>query len=144
MLLTAELLLNYQRCNRRAFLDVYGDKALRDKISDYVIKLIQDSGDNQRTVLKELGIPYQKPDYPRHNWDAGCIATVTLMEQGIDCIYQGVLLTEENGVTLVSKPDLLIKQPGLSRFGDWLYTPIEIKLSKRSKAEYQIVVAYHM
>ena len=144
MLLTAELLLNYQRCNRRAFLDVYGDQAVRDEISDYVIKLIQDSADNQRAVLKELGIPYQKPNYPRHNWDAGCIATVALMEQGVDCIYQGVLLTEENGVTLVSKPDLLIKQPGLSRFGDWLYAPIEIKLSKRSKAEYQIVVAYHM
>jgi predicted RecB family nuclease len=144
MLLTAELLLNYQRCNRRAFLDLHGDITLRDETNDYVIKLIQDSTENQKSVLSGLDVVYQRPEFPARDWEAGCEATIALMAQGIDCIYQGVLLTEEAGVTLVSRPDLLIKQPGLSKFGDWLYSPVEIKLSKRSKTEYQVVVAYHM
>ena len=54
MLLTADLLLNYQRCNRRAFLDVYGDASLRDERSDYIVKLLQDSADNQRSVLASI------------------------------------------------------------------------------------------
>ena len=43
MLLNAELLLNYQRCSRRAFLDLYGDRSQRDPPSDYLLKLLQDS-----------------------------------------------------------------------------------------------------
>ncbi len=144
MLLTAELLLNYQRCNRRAFLDVHGDKSLRDETSDYVIKLIQDSTENQKAILNGLDMPHQRPQFASRDWQAGAEATIAMMAEGVECIYQGVLLTEENGITLVSRPDLLLKQPGLSKFGDWLYSPVEIKLSKRSKAEYQVVVAYHM
>jgi predicted RecB family nuclease len=144
MLLTADLLLNYQRCSRRAFLDVYGESSLRDERSDYVVKLLQDSAENQRSVVSGLGVESVKPKYPPRNWQMGFEATVALMAAGVDCIYQGVLLTEEQGVTLMSKPDLLIKQAGDSKFGDWLYAPAEIKLSKRSKSEYQVITAYHV
>jgi predicted RecB family nuclease len=144
MLLTAELLLNYQRCSRRAFLDVYGDASLRDERNDYVVKLLQDSAENQRSVVASLDSVSVKPKYPSRDWQAGFEATVALMAEGVDCIYQGVLLTTEQGITLMSRPDLLIKQPGASKFGDWLYAPAEIKLSKRSKSEYQVVTAYHV
>ena len=46
-------------------------------------------------------------------------------------------------INFVSYPDLLIKQPGNSRFGNWFYIPTDIKLSKRPKLEYQIVAAFH-
>ncbi|HEY9909373.1 MAG TPA: TM0106 family RecB-like putative nuclease, partial [Thermosynechococcaceae cyanobacterium] len=81
--------------------------------------------------------------YPRRDWQAGAKATLELMQQGVDRIYQGILLTEEAGVTLLSQPDLLVKEPGLSNFGDWRYAPTEIKLGKRPKLEYQLVVAFH-
>ncbi len=148
MLLTADLLLNYQRCSRRAFLDVYGDVSSRDERNDYVVKLLQDSAENQRSVVAGLEAGFEttavKPSYPSRDWQAGFEATVALMAAGVTCIYQGVLLTEAQGVTLMSKPDLLIKQDGVSKFGDWLYAPAEIKLSKRSKSEYQVVTAYHV
>jgi predicted RecB family nuclease len=142
MLLTAELLLNYQRCSRRAFLDLHGETSARDLPSDYLLKLFQDSIDNHRTILGES--PYDQPRYPRHNWPAGAAATRELMAQGVERIYQGVLLAQVDGITLVSKPDLLTRQPGSSIFGDWMYVPTEIKLSKRSKAEYQIIAAFHV
>jgi uncharacterized protein len=141
MLLTAEMLLNYQRCSRRAFLDAYGDSGQKDAPSDYLLKLFQDSIENHRSLLRDRD--YIRPVHPSGDWVAGAAATLELMQQGVETIYQPVLLMQEQGVTLVSVPDLLIKQPGHSLFGDWLYVPQEIKLSKRAKTEYQVVVAYH-
>jgi predicted RecB family nuclease len=141
MLLTAEILLNYQRCNRRAFLDIYGDSSQKDAPSDYLQKLFQDSAGNQRSLLADT--EYQRPTFPSGNWEVGAENTVELMRQGVETIYQPILLAPIDGIPWLAIPDLLIKHPGQSHFGDWLYLPQEIKLSKRAKTEYQIVLAYH-
>lgn len=142
MLLNAELLLNYQRCSRRAFLDLHGDLSQRDPPNDYLLKLMQDSQSNHRSLLAEQAI--HQPRYASRDWEAGARATLALMQQGVERIYQGVLMAEgPAGVTLVSNPDLLVKRSGESVFGDWLYEPTEIKLGKRPKLEYQIVTAFH-
>jgi predicted RecB family nuclease len=142
MWLTDELLFNYQRCHRRAFLDVFGDRSQRDPPSDYLLKLRQDSVEHQRLVLGEE--PVHRPDYPRRDWLAGAEATMALMQQGVDRIAQGVLAIEhENGLKLVSCPDLLVKHHGYSALGDWYYVPTDIKLGKRPKLDYQINAAFH-
>jgi uncharacterized protein len=142
MFIDAELLLNYQRCSRRAFLDVYGDPEQRDPPNDYLLKILQDSHANRQSVMAEQ--TFRQPAYAYRNWQAGAASTLELMEQGAERIYQGVLLAEISpGVTLVSNPDLLVKQSGQSIFGDWLYVATEIKLGKRPKLEYQIIAAYH-
>jgi len=143
MLLTAQLLLNYQRCARRAFLDVYGDPDQQEPPSDFLLKLIQDSHQHQQAVLADQ--TWIRPHYPEGDWAAAAEATQALMAAGVEQIYQGVLVAEEpSGLTLVSNPTLLTKQPGRSRWGDWLYVPTDIKLSKRPKLEYQIVMAFHV
>ncbi|MBW4539636.1 MAG: TM0106 family RecB-like putative nuclease [Myxacorys chilensis ATA2-1-KO14] len=142
MFLTADLLLNYQRCSRRAFLDTFGDAQHKDPPNDYLAKLIQDSTAHRRQVLESQA--YRRPRYASGDWMAGAQATLKLMQEGVECISQGVLTTENEGITLVSIPDLLIKQPGYSVFGDWLYVPTDVKLSKRPKQEYQIIAAYHV
>jgi predicted RecB family nuclease len=140
--LTDELLFNYQRCHRRAFLDVYGDYTHRDPPSDYLLKLRQDSYNHQTTVLGRQTV--HKPSYPPRDWVAGAAATLALMQQGVDRISRGVLLVEQdNGITLVSCPDVLVKEPGHSIFGDWRYVPTEIKLGKRPKLDYQITATFH-
>jgi predicted RecB family nuclease len=142
MLIDADLLLNYQRCHRRAFLDTYGDLNQRDAPNDYLLKLMQDSHLNQQSVLGQQD--YRKPKVPQGDWAAGAQATLELMQQGVDRIFQGVLLTSlDDGTTLLSRPDLLTKATGQSIFGDWVYVPTEIKLGKRPKLEYQIITAYH-
>lgn len=139
--MTAELLLQYQRCRRRAFLDTYGDLSQRDAPTDLLLKLRQDKLAHQKTVLTQT---YHRPDYPKGKWDAGAKATLELMQQGVDRIYKGVLLATYSGeFTLLSRPDLLVKQPGQSCFGDWIYVPAQIELGKRPKLEYQIVAAFH-
>lgn len=154
MLLTAELLLHYQRCDRRAFLDVWGDSSQVEPPSDFHLKLIKDRLAHQQAVLAQDA--YHKPDYPKRDWQAGFQATLALMQQGVDRIHQGVLLaemgqerssenfpTQNSKLSLMSRPDLLIKQPGESRFGDWLYVPVNVELGKRAKLEYQLIAAFH-
>jgi predicted RecB family nuclease len=180
MLITDKLLLSYQRCNLRAFLDTCGDWKQLDPPSDFLLKLMRDSAAYQQQVLEHE--TYQQPSYPRGDWEAGAIATLSLMQQGVDRIYRGVLIQGEldktNGnstslvgidgqyfsdtgevsqtnihlssstphpsnSTLVSRPHLLIKQPGESKFGDWSYVTADIWLSKRPKLDYQIIAAFH-
>lgn len=142
MLLNDELFFQYQRCPRRAYLDIWGDKTKRDPQTDFLLKLQQDTIAHRLSVLSQLS--YHQPQYPPHDVAAGALATLELMQQGVDMIYAGVLLAEEHfPFPLTSTPDLLIKYPGKSVFGDWCYFPAEIKLSKRPKLDYQIHVAFH-
>lgn len=199
MLINAELLLQFQRCRRRPFLDIYGDYMQRDKPTDLLIKLQQDKISHQKSILRRT--EYNRPNYRPGDWRAGAVETLELMQQGVDCIYRGVLLANyadiewrtqvpsrldtelasvvtvaandesddsvctlpvmlENSFsnytaplfspfvpsreyTLVSSPDLLIKRPGKSRFGDYQYIPTTIELGKRPKQEYQVIAAYH-
>ncbi|MEG4322145.1 MULTISPECIES: TM0106 family RecB-like putative nuclease [unclassified Microcoleus] len=180
MLITDKLLLSYQRCHLRAFLDTCGDWKQLDPPSDFLLKLMRDSGTYQQQVLEHE--TYQQPSYPRGDWQAGAAATLSLMQQGVDRIYRGVLIQGELGktngatdslvgidaqdfpefgeipetavqlssstlqssnITLVSRPHLLIKQPGQSKFGDWSYATADIWLSKRPKLDYQIIAAFH-
>ncbi|MEH2455732.1 TM0106 family RecB-like putative nuclease [Nostoc sp.] len=142
MLINAELLLQYQRCKRRPFLDIYGDKSQRDDANELLRKLQQDKSAHQLSFLANL--TYHQPDYPYGNWERGEAATLELMQHGVDYIYKGVLLaTYSEGYTLLSRPNLLVKQPGQSRFGDWMYVPAGIELGKRPKQEYQVVAAFH-
>ncbi|MEG4519496.1 MULTISPECIES: TM0106 family RecB-like putative nuclease [unclassified Microcoleus] len=180
MLITDKLLLSYQRCHLRAFLDTCGDWKQLDPPSDFLLKLMRDSAAYQQQVLENE--TYQQPYYPRGDWEAGAAATLSLMQQGVDRIYRGVLIRGEFGktnaattslvgidsqyfpefgeihdtpvhfsscnlpssnITLISRPHLLIKQPGQSKFGDWSYITADIWLSKRPKQEYQIIAAFH-
>jgi predicted RecB family nuclease len=168
MLINAELLLQYQRCKRRPYLDVHEDRKQRDATSELVQKLQQDKIAHQKSILKKW--TYEQPIFPPGNWQAGQVATLELMQRGVECIHQGVMLVSESDIdwlpleltdtegdtienihfspkykqyTLLSRPDLLVKKPGKSRFGDWMYVPVDIELGKRPKQEYQVVVAYH-
>ncbi len=180
MLITDKLLLSYQRCHLRAFLDTCGDWKQQDPPSDFLLKLMRDSATYQQQALEHE--TYQQPYYPRGDWEAGAAATLSLMQQGVDRIYRGVLIQGEFGktnaattslvgidsqyfpefgeipetpvdlsssnlhssnITLISRPHLLIKQPGQSKFGDWSYVSADIWLSKRPKLEYQIIAAFH-
>ncbi|MDJ0707642.1 MAG: TM0106 family RecB-like putative nuclease [Leptolyngbyaceae cyanobacterium MO_188.B28] len=141
--LTDRLLFNYQRCNRRAFLELRGDRTQKDPPSDYLRKLKQDSSDHSQSILLNYQ-PLHHPVYPSQDWIAGASATLALMQQGVEHINRGVLLKQNaQGLFLVSTPTLLIKQPGQSVWGDWCYVPIDIKLGKKPKLDYQIISTFH-
>ncbi|MEB3151054.1 MAG: TM0106 family RecB-like putative nuclease [Sphaerospermopsis sp.] len=142
MIINAELLLQYQRCKRRPFLDTHGDYSQRDIPHELLVKVQQDKIAHQKSIIHNLS--YHKPVFPPGNWEAGAAATIELMQQGVEYIHNSVLLaTYEDEYTLLSRPDLLVKQPGKSSFGDWVYVPVDIQLGKRPKQEYQVIAAFH-
>lgn len=142
MLINAELLLQYQRCKRRPFLDIHGDKSRRDAGNDLLLKLYQDKIAHKIGILSQF--TYHEPQYQYRDWKAGATATLKLMQQGTESIYRGVLLASYcERHTLLSRPDILVKHRGQSDFGDWTYVPVNIELGKRPKQEYQVVTAFH-
>ncbi len=142
MLINAELLLQYQKCKRRPFLNVRGDKTQQDAPNDLLLKLYQDKYVHKKKVLEKLD--YQRPRFPKGESQAGEAATLELMQQGVDCIYRGLIVTGyEDNHTLLARPDLLIKQQGNSRFGDWMYVAARVELGKRPKQEYQVIAAFY-
>lgn len=148
MLVSSDLLLYYQRCDRRAYLDVLGDPRAKKPTDDFLMKLRQDSHAHRQEELSQYD--YDRPDWRGDDWYGADRATRELMERGVDCIYRGVLTTTwrpggANGaaVTLLSKPDLLVREPGRSEFGNWHYVAKDIRFGKRPKLDYQIVGAFH-
>jgi uncharacterized protein len=147
--LTDELFLHYQRCHRRTFLECYGDPDDRQPPHDYLHKIKADSLNHRAQVLADY--PYHVPLYPETSseissetsLEAGHLATVALMQQGVTDIQQGILrVSIHAGITLVIQPDLLQKHSGSSQFGDWFYVPVQAKLGRRPKMDYQLTVTF--
>jgi len=167
MLLTDELLLNYKRCRRRTFLEVYGSYQDKEPTKEFLLKLKRENKHHIDTVLRERSLVYQQPEAKKKDWLLRSQQTLDLMSQGVECIYRGrlqlnlsdwqsILVNSEiqvpelidltfasEDVTLIADPTLLIKQPGTSIFGDWTYLPFNIKLGRRPKPEYKLIAAYH-
>jgi predicted RecB family nuclease len=164
MLITDNLLLNYKRCNRRTYLEVYGNSQQKDPEKDFLLKLKKENHLHILDVIQERSLVVTKPKASIRNWQQCARETIDLMERGVDCIGRGVLsltlkqwqaltglttsLTQSSDRSIeraifVATPILLLKQPGKSRFGNWQYVPINIKLGRRPKPEYKLIAAFH-
>jgi predicted RecB family nuclease len=159
MLLTDALLLDFKRCQRRAFLNAYGDYGDRDPERDFLQKLRQESQNHVAAIIAEFYPHFQKPQAADGDWKTRATETEELMSQGTDCIYRGVLLGFNLGnwsflpqkvapeakekLILLGNPHLLVKRPGLSKYGDWCYYPVSIQLGRRPKPEYKLVAAFY-
>ncbi len=148
MLLTDDLLLDYKRCQRRAFLNSYGSPTEKDPERDFLLKLRQESRQHLENVLQEHYPDHERPSTERRHWRMTAAATEELMERGAGCISSGILLYEyadhnDRTITLLSRPDLLIKQLGHSKYGDWQYYAVNIQLGRRPKPEYKLITAFN-
>lgn len=141
MLLSDDSLLNYLRCQRRSFLEANGDLQQRESPGDYLGKILVDSASNRKAVLAQA--PYEQPAHTPKDRQGGLASTRDLMRRGVERIHQAqIAIPGPEGTTLTIQPDLLLKQPGQSEFGDWLYEVAQIKLSRRPKLEYQLIATF--
>lgn len=167
MLISDHLLLNYKRCNRRTFLEIYGDPRQQDSEKDFLLKLRREHKTHIRQVIEARSLSCHRPTASRRDWQANSQQTIELMRQGANTISGSTLsvsfdrwrsalefdlfadlINSENAaffsqVVFVATPSLLIERPGQSRFGDWEYVPTEIKLGRKPKPEYKLIGAFH-
>ncbi|NEO86061.1 MAG: TM0106 family RecB-like putative nuclease [Spirulina sp. SIO3F2] len=160
LVLTDELLLNYIRCARRAYLNLYGDRSQAEPEKAFVQKLRRENQQQIFSVRQDH--PTQVVRYPRGDWQTGYHNTLSLMEQGVERIERGVLWlappwqlpdfsvvqssnsssSQLSQSTLVSRPTILVRCPEPSRWGNWSYYPVNIKLGKRPKTEYKLIATF--
>ncbi len=123
--ITANDLYNLTKCAHRVYLDANGDQTEKVEVSPFV-KLLWELGlQTERTYLAAQGAG-QVADLQALPLDSAARETLRLMRIGVPLIYQGCLQDED----LVGRPDLLVKRDGASRFGPYLYEPIDIKAGK--------------
>lgn len=91
IVLTDELLLNYKRCNRRTYLEVYGAYEKKDPQKEFLLKLRKENKQHIQTYLQERSLSPQKPQASRGDWLVKHRETIALMQQGVDSIFQGLL-----------------------------------------------------
>lgn len=150
MLLTDLLLLDYKRCQRRAYLNLYGDIQDRNPERDFLFKLRKESQKHIAAVLSDYYPSYQEPHTPKRQWQERSQETMALMGLGVECIYNGCLSyafpssePSQHPLVLLGHPHLLVKQSGFSRWGNWFYLPVSIQLGRRPKPEYKIIAAFY-
>ena len=143
MLITDKLLLSYQRCHLRAFLDTCGDWKQQDPPSDFLLKLMRDSATYQQQALEHE--TYQQPYYPRGDWEAGAAATLSLMQQGVDRIYRGVLIQGEFGQTNGATSSLVgIDGQYFPEFGEIPETPVHLSSSNLPSSNITLIGRPHL
>jgi len=123
---TAQDLYNYTKCLHRVYLDSNGDPSEKSEVSSFV-KLLWEVGlQTERDYIASLG-DQEIVDLQELPVEPAFKKTMLAMEEGATVIYQGCLMHEN----FVGRPDLLVKRSdGSSRFGSYLYEPIDIKAGK--------------
>lgn len=150
MLVTDELLFQYKRCHRRAFLNIYEGNNQKQEEKDFIVKLRQERESQSWQVLQNYNLPYHQPkllvEDSENNWQVASV-TENLMRQGVECIYQGVIIythyrENQEEIVFETSPSLLIKQNIPSQLGNWSYIPVNIHLGKNMKPEYKLISAF--
>lgn len=84
---------------------------------------------NENVLLEALHLSIESAEGTSEEDRAA--STEALMAQGVEAITHPCLLSE----TCVGSPTLLIRKPGRSRFGAWLYVPMDIRRGTHLRKE---------
>ncbi|MBF2056772.1 MAG: TM0106 family RecB-like putative nuclease [Cyanobacterium sp. T60_A2020_053] len=147
MILTDELIFQYRRCDRKAFLNYYCKEDEKPQPRDFVAKLKQENILHCQNLLNHLQLSYQQPQTLWHDTSGIIAETLELMAKGAECIYDGKLSTfwyydlNLPPVEMVINPTLLIRQNQPSHFGNWSYRGVNCHLGKNPKPEYKLISA---
>ena len=135
--LTGTHIYTFAKCPRAVALDLHGDPAQRRELTAHEAQLLARGREHEARVVAGLG--YRQPEYPERDFVAGAAATVDLLRAGVAGVHQGVLL---DGARL-GIPDLLRREAGPSRLGDWHYVVGDVKSSKHARSDQLLQVAFY-
>ena len=122
--LTDRLLRSWSRCRRRAWLDRHGDQSGRVYTAHRTLQL----DDQQRSFVALLP---RKPGHGLAACERGDVGVVGLRLRG----------RTAEGQSLEAHPALLQRQPGRSRWGDYVYRPVLARQGRRLTREHRLQLA---
>ena len=122
--LTDRLLRSWSRCRRRAWLDRHGDQSKRVYTAHRTLQL----DDQQRSFVALLP---RKPGRGLAACERGDDGVVGLRLRG----------RTDEGQSIEAHPALLQRQPGRSRWGDYVYRPVLARQGRRLTREHRLQLA---
>jgi predicted RecB family nuclease len=131
---TPSLFFKHSTCPHWIWHDCFADPTKKCEVPELAQKLLEEGVLHEEEYVKSIEFTEVKAVAPKEALEQ----TLTLMKQGASLIYQGEIQIERAGVIYRGRPDLLEKKPGKSDFGDYFYTPVEIKSSKEPKKEHKM------
>lgn len=117
--ITAQDFYDFHKCPHRVYLNRHGDVSEKLPHSEFLNLLFDNAMTHEWDVVKMLDCSTPNGG----SLEERSAATIHLMTQGVERIYQGVLLLpNDSGI-----PDLLERMDGKSSLGDFYYVPVDIK-----------------
>ena len=137
MRITGTHIYTMLRCSHAVALDLHEDRSSRRALTE-VEEFVRRRGmDWESRFTADLG--YSEPEFPRGDFAAGAEQTVRFLREGVPGVCQGVLL-EENRLGI---PDLLRREVGESKLGEFHYVVGDIKSSGRPRSDQVLQVAFY-
>jgi predicted RecB family nuclease len=143
LIYSATDLVNFLGCRHASFLDRRNlDEPMPLSEEDPMMVLLQEKGmsherrylDRLKTEGREvLEVPGEGSLKSRHS------ATIDAMRAGADVVYQGALVAGQ----WQGYADFLVRVPGQSRFGAYLYEPIDTKLARSAKPKHALQLSVY-
>ncbi len=143
MIITANHIFSYAKCPAVIYMNMHGDRRKRVPLSKFIEKKINGNGSNGQSC-QDI-IPHRE-DLKKISYcdlEEGFKKTLSLMKEGKDAIYNGVLIIREGDVKMIGIPDMLEKKKGGSVFGDYYYKPCDMKRVKIIKTPYRLQIAFY-
>lgn len=142
--ITATDLYNYNKCKYRVYMDKNTDPGSRDKVNYFLELLWQNGRAHEEDAVEYFKTQKDKTFVEVTTGDSideealkkGARETILHMKNGVNFIYQGILLHEgkdslfEQTPLLVGRPDIIMRIKGRSELGDYTYVPVDIKSGK--------------
>ncbi len=133
------LFIQYSMCPAWVWHDIYTDKKLKGELPEFAEKLMEHGVLHEAEYIKDLEVEEVEEKDPKKAKEI----TLGLMEQGVKTIYQGMIEAKIGDDVWRGRPDLLEKRPGKSKFGNWLYVPVDIKSSTKIKTDHEYQLAFY-
>ncbi len=131
--ISSKLFYQYFICPSWVWFDRFGDPARKGATGELQQKLIEQGVAFESQFMHQFFKNRAVTTITANNWDAAVAETTRAMKAGAGVIYQGRLRTAHyEGI-----PDLLMRRPGKSKFGEWYYEPIDIKSAYDLKDEHK-------
>jgi predicted RecB family nuclease len=119
---------NYKKCKYLPYINKHGDESKKNEVSRFVQMLWDKGTQHEDKIVKEYveknkGKSFVEIDKKQKADTRSFLRTLQYMKDGVDFIYQGVLMHDD----CIGRPDLLQKVKIKSNLGDWMYIPVDIK-----------------
>jgi predicted RecB family nuclease len=141
--LTASDFYKYVTCPHWPWLDRFAsrkERAMKRALTSGEERRLDDGYRHEQTVMEGM-MRGRAVEVLATEGDPGALFQETLraMQEGAEVIYQGTIIHDD----WHGRPDLLVKEAGTSKFGNWHYVPVDIKSAHDLKLSHRLQLVFY-